>query len=172
MKRASKNKTKLAAEVWRRLFDYFISSSEHRTRVLGRYELTPNDSRALHSLDRTRGRTMRELADAWACDASNATWIIDRLEARGLAERRSKPGDRRVKLVVLTPTGEKIARRVRAAMYQPSPELRSLPLDTLEELRSALEKLPQLGTRLIARRRTAVSESRSLSPTRTPLREK
>jgi DNA-binding MarR family transcriptional regulator len=85
---------------------------------------------------------MRELADAWACDASNATWIIDRLEARGLAERRSKPGDRRVKLVVLTPVGEKIAGRVRAAMYQPSPELRSLPLATLEELRSALEKLP------------------------------
>jgi DNA-binding MarR family transcriptional regulator len=141
MKRAS-NKTKLAAEVWRRLFDYFISSAEHRTRVLGRYDLTPNDSRALHSLDRTKGRTMRELANAWACDASNATWIIDRLEARGLAERRSKPGDRRVKLVVLTPAGEKTARRVRAAMYQPSPELRSLPLDTLEELRSALEKLP------------------------------
>jgi len=142
MTRSSRSKTALAAEVWRRLFDYFISSSGHRTRVLGRYGLTPNDARALHSLDRQEGRTMRELADAWACDASNATWIIDRLETRGLAERRAKPGDRRVKLVVLTPTGERTAGRLKEAMYQPAPELRELPLGALEELLSALEKLP------------------------------
>jgi len=142
MKRPAKNKSKIAAEIWRRLFDYFISSSNHRGRVLGRYGLTPNDSRALHALDRREGLTMRSLADAWACDASNATWIIDRLEARGLAERRSKPGDRRVKLVVLTAAGERMVKRLHEAFYQPDPELRSLPLETLEELRSALEKLP------------------------------
>jgi DNA-binding MarR family transcriptional regulator len=143
MKRSAKNGAELAAEVWRQLFDYFISSGEHRTRVLARYGLTPNDSRALHSLDRRDGRTMRALADAWSCDASNATWIIDRLEARGLAERRAKPGDRRVKLVVLTAAGEKTAKRLLDAMYKPSPELRSLPVETLEELRAALEKLPK-----------------------------
>jgi DNA-binding MarR family transcriptional regulator len=143
MKRTGKDRGKLAADVWRRLFDYFLSSSEHRGRVLARYRLTPNDSRALHTLDRREGRTMRALADAWGCDASNATWIIDRLEARGLAERRSKPGDRRVKLVVLTAEGEKTAKSLLQAMYKPSPELRSLPIETLEELRAALEKLPQ-----------------------------
>ena len=142
MTRSSRGKATLAAEVWRRLFDYFISSSGHRTEVLGRYGLTPNDARALHSLDRRVGRTMRELADTWACDASNATWIIDRLEARGLAERRNKPGDRRVKLVVLTPVGERTARGLKKAMYHPTPELRELPLGVLEELLSALEKLP------------------------------
>lgn len=142
MKRA-KDKTTLAAEVWRRLFDYLISSGDHRARVLARYGLTPNDSRALHTLDRHEGRTMRALADAWACDASNATWIVDRLEKRGLAERRSKLGDRRVKQVVLTPAGERTLKRVREAMYQPGPELRALPLSTLEELRAALEKLPE-----------------------------
>jgi|SRR3954464_6158002 DNA-binding MarR family transcriptional regulator len=143
MTRSPKSKAKLAAEVWRRLFDYLMSSSEHRRSVLARNGLTPNDSRALHTLDRREGRTMRALADAWACDASNATWIVDRLEARGLAERRPKPGDRRVKLVVLTAAGEKTAKRVLEAMYEPGPELRALPLDTLEELSRALEKLPQ-----------------------------
>ena len=142
MAKSSSGKTKLAAEVWQRLFDYFISSSSHRTRVLGRYGLTPNDSRALHSLDRREGRTMRQLADAWSCDASNATWIIDRLEERGLAERQAKPGDRRVKLVLLTSAGERMAHRVKEAMYRPAPELHDLPIDVLQELRSALEKLP------------------------------
>ena len=85
---------------------------------------------------------MRQLADAWSCDASNATWIIDRLETRGLAERRTKPGDRRVKLVVLTPAGERTARGLKEAMYHPAPELRELPLNVLEELLAALEKLP------------------------------
>lgn len=155
MSKPSRDRTELAAEVWRRLFDYFISSSGHRTRVLGRHGLTPNDARALHSLDRHQGRTMRELADAWACDASNATWIIDRLEARGLAERQAKPGDRRVKLVVLTPAGARTAKRLQDAMYQAPPELSGLPAATLEDLRSALGKLPEAksaGTRSPARK--------------------
>lgn len=48
-------------------------------------------------LDRTHGRSMSQLADEWLCDASNATWIVDRLEERGLAERETTPTDRRVK---------------------------------------------------------------------------
>ena len=139
--RASTPKDELAAEVWRRLFDFLISSGEHRTRVLARYGLTPNDSRALHTLDQREGKTMRALAQAWSCDASNATWIVDRLAARGLAERREKPGDRRVKLVVLTPAGARTLRRLREAMYQPPPELRSLSADTLRSLEAILEQL-------------------------------
>jgi DNA-binding MarR family transcriptional regulator len=88
---------------------------------------------------------MRALAQAWACDASNATWIVDRLEARGLAERRAKPGDRRVKLVVLTAAGAKTLRKVREAMYEPTAELRALPVETLEALRAALARLPEPG---------------------------
>jgi hypothetical protein len=44
---------------------------------------------------------MKSLADEWRCDASNATWIVDRLEKLGLAERKTVPHGRRVKLVVL-----------------------------------------------------------------------
>ncbi len=48
---------------------------------------------------------MRNLARAMGCDASNLTGIADRLEERGLAERRLDPCDRRVKLLVLTERG-------------------------------------------------------------------
>jgi len=38
--------------------------------------------------------------------------VIDALEGRGLVERQPKPGDRRVWLVVVTPTGDELAKQV------------------------------------------------------------
>ena len=142
-KQPSSSKRALAADVWRRLFDFFISTSRQRQRVLAELDLTPNDSRALHTLDPREGRTMRSLADAWGCDASNATWIVDRLEARDLVERREQPGDRRVKLVVLTSAGVKTRDRLKAAMYEPPPELLELPTAALQALKTAAAKLPK-----------------------------
>jgi DNA-binding MarR family transcriptional regulator len=142
-KQTSQRNRALAAEVWRRLFDFFISTSEQRQRALAELDLTPNDTRALHTLDPRAGRTMRSLAEEWGCDASNATWIVDRLEARGLAERREQPGDRRVKLVVLTPAGVKTRDRLREAMYEPPRVLVDLPSAALQALKAAAEKLPR-----------------------------
>ena len=45
------------------------------------------------------------MADGLACDASNITGIVDRLEARGLVKRRPGSRDRRVKEIVLTRAG-------------------------------------------------------------------
>jgi DNA-binding MarR family transcriptional regulator len=142
-KQPSPSKRALAADVWRRMFDFFISTSRQRQRVLAELDLTPNDSRALHTLDPREGRTMRSLADAWGCDASNATWIVDRLEARDLVERREQPGDRRVKLVVLTSAGVKIRDRLKEAMYEPPSELLELPTAALQVLKAAATKLPK-----------------------------
>jgi len=43
---------------------------------------------------------------------SNATGLIDRLEARGLLQRNPIPGDRRAHQVVLTAAGRKLAREI------------------------------------------------------------
>lgn len=142
MRKRPSQRQALAAHVWRRLFDFFISTAGQRHRVLAELELTPNDSRALHTLDPRTGRTMRSLAEEWACDASNATWIVDRLEKRGLAERRAVHGDRRVKHVVLTPAGVRVRERLRQGMYEPPEALAGLPVSTLRELRAALARLP------------------------------
>jgi DNA-binding MarR family transcriptional regulator len=85
---------------------------------------------------------MRQLADEWACDASNATFIVDRLEERSFAERRSVPTDRRVKLVVLTDLGERTRGRVLQRFLQPPEELLQLSRSDLEALRDAVAKLP------------------------------
>jgi len=135
---AKKDKSVVAAEAWRRLFSFFMKTRSQRDRVLARLRLTPNDVRALTELDVSEGRTMRSLADEWGCDASNATWIVDRLEKRGLAERRTRSGDRRVKLVVLTQAGAKARKQLLDGLFDPPPELLALPRATLEVLRNSL----------------------------------
>jgi len=132
----------IAAEVWRRIFDFIITTHAQRDGVLQRFGFTPGDSKALMFLDADEGRTMRSLAEAWTCDASNATWMIDRLEQRGLVERKPVAGDRRVKKVVLTPLGVETKAALVEAFYQPPAELLELPLADLKALRDALEKLP------------------------------
>jgi len=134
-------KADLAHRAWRLMFDFLIRTSPQRTKSLGRRGLTPNDSRALASLDPERGRTMRSLAEEWECDASNATWIVDRLERFGLAERRTVPRDRRVKLVVLTPKGRRLKAELMEEFHTPPPELLELDDSDLQALHRALEKL-------------------------------
>ena len=156
MSSAHASEAALAGETWQLMFDFLIRSAPHRTRSLAKRGLTPNDSRALFSLAADQGRSMRSLADAWQCDPSNATWIIDRLETLGLAERQAVATDRRVKLVVLTTKG----RRTRAALLEEfhaaPPEIAALGRTDLETLLRVLRKLtpdgaaattPEVGTR-------------------------
>jgi DNA-binding MarR family transcriptional regulator len=123
------------------MFSCLIRSAPHRTRSLARRGLTPNDSRALFSLAVDEGRSMRSLADEWQCDPSNATWIVDRLETLGLAERRSAPADRRVKMVVLTAKGQKTRSDLLKEFHEAPPELASLERTDLESLLRVLRKL-------------------------------
>ena len=58
---------------------------------------------------------MGRLARGLACDASNVTGIVDRLEARGLIERRPGASDRRVKVLVITREGERLRATMLAA---------------------------------------------------------
>jgi DNA-binding MarR family transcriptional regulator len=69
--------------------------------------------------------------------------MVDQLEHRGLAERRTLPEDRRVKLVVLTPEGVRTRTALIEAIYKPPPALVGLPRASLEALRDAAAKLPR-----------------------------
>lgn len=82
------------------------------------------------------------MASTLCCDASMATWLVDRLEEKGLAERRTPPKDRRVKTVVLTPLGIATRERLRESFYHPPAALMDLDVSSLESLRSELRKLP------------------------------
>ena len=140
----SDTKQALASEAWRRMFGFLIATRSQRDKVLaklGLTGLTPNDSKALFSLQPGEGKPMGALAGEWTCDASNATWMVDRLEERGLAERRSVSSDRRVKMVWLTPFGEKTRAKLMEGMLEPPTELLQLDREDLRALIGALSKL-------------------------------
>jgi DNA-binding MarR family transcriptional regulator len=131
-----------AEEVWRRMFGFVMYTRPQRDEVLRRLGLTPNEARSLFSLDGERSRTMKELAAIWRCDASTATWNVNRLEQLGLAERRAHPGDRRVRRVVLTERGVATKAALLEGMYALPPALLELSTEQLRTLDEILARLP------------------------------
>jgi DNA-binding MarR family transcriptional regulator len=140
------DKAALAARAWTRLFDFFISTRGARDDTLERFGLTPNDSKALHTLDPNEGKPMSVLADVWGTDRSNATWVVDRLERLDMAERRTIATDRRVKLVVLTARGAKVREEIRRAFHEPPAALFALDRQDLRTLAEILAKVAPTAT--------------------------
>ena len=110
---------------------------------LKRLGLTPGHLKVLGALEPGEGRPMGVIADACNCDPSMATWLVDRLEERGLVARAMLLTDRRVKTVVLTTLGIQTKERLFAQMFEPPDELLTLDRHTLESLRRELAKLPR-----------------------------
>ena len=133
----------LAADAWRAIFEFFWHSGTRHVMVSQELGMTPGHVKALLELQPGDARTMGALADALHCDASNATWLVDRLEEQALVERGTVPTDRRVKTVSLTPLGVKTRSAVIERLLEPPEELLALERDDLEELRAALGKLPR-----------------------------
>jgi DNA-binding MarR family transcriptional regulator len=137
-------KRAVATDVWRSMLQFAFMNQSRRfvsdARDMG---LTPGHMKALMVLQPGELRPMGALAEAMGCDASTCTWLVDRLEERGLVERRPSTTDRRVKAVVLTPAGVEMKENVHERMYEPPADLLALDRASLEELRSALRKLPQ-----------------------------
>jgi DNA-binding MarR family transcriptional regulator len=77
--------------------------------------LSHGEVNALAQLEPGSVRTVAELQAATGQRASTLTGVLDRLERRGLIERRLNPRDRRSFTVQLTEAGGKAAQRVRQA---------------------------------------------------------
>jgi DNA-binding MarR family transcriptional regulator len=135
----------IAAEVWRRLFDYFRANGAYQAAV-AEFGLNPGAVKMLFDLEPDDPRPMRALAETFGCDASNITWMVDRLEEKGLVERRTLPTDRRVKTIALTPLGEKTKAALEERLHQPPDDLVALPREHLVALRDALASLPPTPT--------------------------
>ena len=136
------SKAAIAAEAWGALLDLTMGQRNRFFRIVQEFGLTPGDLRALSALDEETPRPMRTLARAWACDASNVTWMVDRLERRGLVERRMLPSDRRVKTVALTPLGASTKAELFTRLHEPPADFLALDRATLQALQDALARLP------------------------------
>jgi DNA-binding MarR family transcriptional regulator len=83
---------------------------------------------------------MRTLARKLCCDASNVTGIIDRLEERGLVRRDPAPGDRRIKMLVVTENGETVRRRIVKRLAEAPEPISNLSPDDQRALREILAR--------------------------------
>jgi len=122
---------------------FFEIGMVQRARVgaaLNELGLTFAQAHALRLLDPERPLPMSALADLLFCDASNVTGIADRLEARSLVERRSAGGDRRVKVLALTPAGTEVRARVSELMSEPPAAIAALSEDDQRALRDILRR--------------------------------
>ncbi len=101
--------------------------------------LTPQQAILLRQLGQPRA--MCEVAAILACDRSNVTGLVNRLEERGLVERAPDPHDRRMKRLRLTPAGAATAAEVQARMFAGSPSTADLDAGERRALLDLLRKL-------------------------------
>lgn len=109
--------------IWR-MSDVMRHMFARRISALG---LTPPLAFILKLLDEPR--PMRYLADELLFDPSYVTSLVDTLETKGLAERRSDPSDRRVKLVAMTEAGVAVRQQLQIGMCSGLPGIHSLSDD-------------------------------------------
>ncbi|HYP48464.1 MAG TPA: MarR family transcriptional regulator [Thermoleophilaceae bacterium] len=129
-----------ATEAWSLIWQIMQSNKPRMFRLASELDLAPMQLHALRVLEPEREVPMRALAKQLFCDPSNVTGIVDRLEARGLIERREDEGDRRVKILALTPAGVRVRQRAMRQMEEPPPEIAGLPRTHQIALRDALRK--------------------------------
>ncbi len=119
--------------------------------VVARYHEEYDEAAAKHSLTGAQARVltllsgealpMRRIAKKLKCEPSNVTGIIDRLETRGLVERKPDPADRRVKLAAVTEDGRRTADLLRDSLDFAREPLGELSNDERTALRDLLKRM-------------------------------
>ncbi|MFI9149397.1 MarR family winged helix-turn-helix transcriptional regulator [Streptomyces sp. NPDC053367] len=119
--------------------------------VVARYHEEYEEAAAEHALTGAQAKLlglltleplpMRKLAQKLKCEPSNVTGIVDRLEARGLVERRPDPADRRVKVAVATDAGRGVARSLRESLRFAREPLAGLSEEERVVLRGLLQRM-------------------------------
>jgi MarR family transcriptional regulator, organic hydroperoxide resistance regulator len=140
-----------AAEAWILMHRIHWAEKPRFMAIGQEFDLTPQQGMALRALERPL--PMRELARFLACDSSNVTGIVDRLEQRALVRRTSAEHDRRIKLLVLTNEGHRVRREIERRITEPPAAITALPEPDQRKLRDLLRKAlerpadPQRGGR-------------------------
>lgn len=129
-----------AAEAWSLIVGLVFASRPRFFALASEFDLTPTQLRALKELQPDREVPMSALASHLFCDASNVTGIVDRLEARGLIERRPSAEDRRVKMLRVTPEGARVREVLVERMSEPPPAIAQLSAEDQRTLRDLLRK--------------------------------
>ena len=110
------------------------------------WDLGPSQFNVLNLLyGNEQGLSQTELSRELIMHRSNITGLVDRLEARGLVQRKDEKSDRRAYRVVLTPAGERLMKEILPSYYRNSEDLFG---DLSEKrIRELMSDLDHLGSR-------------------------
>jgi DNA-binding MarR family transcriptional regulator len=137
---ATRRRASPASEAWALMNELLHASRRRFLAIASEFELSPPQVRALGVLDPEQPVPMSELACALHCDNSNVTGIVDRLEDRGLVERRSATHDRRVKMLAVTERGAELRARLAQRLEEPPEALAALSLEDQRALRDIMRR--------------------------------
>ena len=103
--------------------------------------IIPGAAKALKFLYGKEPVPMRRLAADLHCDNSYITTIVDSMEQAGVARREGHPTDRRIKVIVLTDEGRRLAVLALEVIGTPPPAFDALTSVETEALRDLMRKL-------------------------------
>jgi MarR family transcriptional regulator, organic hydroperoxide resistance regulator len=126
---------------WELLTRLFFNQRGQLPSLAGELNLSPVQCHVLHLMEPDEPSPMGRLAETLACDASNVTGLVDRLESRGLIARRPSPADRRVKVLVLTPAGARLRAQLHKRLSAPPDPFQRLSEADQRALVKILERL-------------------------------
>src|SRR5215204_3677161 len=129
-----------AREAWELLWDIMQAHKPRFMALAQELGLSPVQLHALRMIEPDLEVPMSSLAGKLFCDNSNITGIVDRLEERGLVERRPADYDRRVKLIALTPDGKHLREELNTRVAEPPEALTRLSEDDQRTLRDILRR--------------------------------
>ncbi len=128
-----------ATEAWAELRNLLAQQRRRFLSAASELDLHPAQAGALLQL--ASPLPMNELAAMLACDNSNVTGLVDRLEARGLVARQPSPDDRRIKRIVLTAAGLHVREELLERVGRPPAGFERLTAAEQRELRDLLRRI-------------------------------
>lgn len=110
-------------------------------RTLSRHDVRPAQYSVLAVIEANPGLSQSDLADLLGIERARLARMLDRLEKRGLAERRPSPRDRRSHALYLSREGQKALKRIKVLAGQHEanlaeklgPEKRRLMIELLRD---------------------------------------
>ncbi|MCD0483664.1 MarR family transcriptional regulator [Streptacidiphilus sp. ASG 303] len=131
-----------ADDAWLLMTSLVFAERQSLTQAAAELGLTGLQAQALVLLDPAApAPAMQDLAEWLACEPSNLTHLVNRLQSLGYVERVPHPTNRRMKTLRLTTEGVKARSRALLPLLTAPAALRALPREDQEALRGILSRI-------------------------------
>lgn len=134
--------TDLDLRLWTVLARAYAAVEKHSFTDIERHGLTPGEFGILETLYHRGPLLLGDLQRRVLVSSGGVSYLVDRLEKKGLVERRDYPEDRRTRLAALTPAGEELiarifpehARAIQRALHAIDPEVKQAAVALLRTI--------------------------------------